>query len=195
MVWMWNYIADGWLSTFQSRELLHMYLPNNSLPTVCLGTIVLCHIYHRIRVPVHWQLYTGEMIQLQGCFCPDLIPLKIENGSNWWNWRRFQHLQVVHEEIDWPGGYGKKPKIGPFRVESKQPEIRLCHLFFPIRFDPIGENSLIPLLTKHPPPSLLIQISLELMFTLIKNNSISLLHLLHVFSYLWTILRSVVPTI
>ena len=41
-----------------------------------------------------------------------------------------------------------------FRAWSKgeQPEIRRCRLFFPSRFDRIGEDVIIPLLIKHNPP-------------------------------------------
>ena len=41
-----------------------------------------------------------------------------------------------------------------FRAWSKgeQPEIRRCRLFFPSRFDRIGEDTIIPLLIKHNPP-------------------------------------------
>ena len=40
-----------------------------------------------------------------------------------------------------------------FRAWSKgeQPEVRLCRLFFPTRFDCLADDRLIPLLRKHNP--------------------------------------------
>ena len=48
------------------------------------------------------------------------------------------------------GGNGMKT----FRAWAKgeQPEVRLCRLFFPSRFDKIGEDAIVPLLIKHNPP-------------------------------------------
>ena len=37
-------------------------------------------------------------------------------------------------------------------AKGEQPETRICRLFFPTRFDRIGEDALIPLLVKHNPP-------------------------------------------
>ena len=45
-------------------------------------------------------------------------------------------------------------KVTAFRAWSKgeQPEVRLCRLFFPTRFDCLQDDRLIPLLRKHNPP-------------------------------------------
>ena len=47
-------------------------------------------------------------------------------------------------------------KVTAFRAWSKgeQPEVRLCRLFFPTRFDCLQDDRLIPLLRKHNPPPL-----------------------------------------
>ena len=48
---------------------------------------------------------------------------------------------------------GGSPAIKSFRAWSKGevPEIRLCRLFFPSRFDSLSEDQLIPLLKRHNP--------------------------------------------
>ena len=45
-------------------------------------------------------------------------------------------------------------EVTPFRAWSKgeQPEVRLCRLFFPARFDCLQDDRLIPLLCKYNPP-------------------------------------------